>query len=94
MRASVPLPLRHPGHRNLPDGAWHPVPPEVAGTIRAGHADTPQLAHVMLDRARRRLVILGPFTDHTAARSWNPAEPLGPGIESLVVPLPPPSQVD
>ncbi|MEV6514969.1 hypothetical protein AB0M37_04180 [Micromonospora chalcea] len=84
-----PVPLHDPAVTDLPATSWVDLPPGLAPVLRPALDDARTAVLVLLDRTEGWLAAIGPFPDHAAADTWQPADGPGPTADRFTVPLHP-----
>jgi hypothetical protein len=73
--ATCPATLRLPAQPHIPPQVWIEVPEPIAEKMSAPPAPVdgkPPIVLVLLDRAGKRLVVIGPFDTAADAEAWQP----------------------
>ncbi|MET8062171.1 hypothetical protein [Micromonospora sp. NPDC005313] len=84
-----PVPLHDPAVTDLPATSWVDLPPDLAPILRPALDDARTAVLVLLDRTEGWLATIGPFPNHAAADTWQPADGPGRTADRLTVPLHP-----
>ncbi|RAO30008.1 hypothetical protein PSN13_05207 [Micromonospora saelicesensis] len=82
-----PVPLHDPAVTDLPATSWVDLPPDLAAILRPTLDDARTAVLVLLDRTEGWLAAIGPFPNHAAADTWQPADGPGRTADRLTVPL-------